>query len=372
MSVEKPNILFVLLDGARWDRLKISEQFSKLQKEGFLFDNVSAAYPYTFGEMNTIFTGLFGKENGVDAYYKMFKLKDSVDYLPEILKNNGYFTSCNLISDKVISSRGFDIYESHDEYEDNVTQKHIELIERSFSNPEKKPFFTFLQFSKIHTATVSEILKKFEWNDPIFYENKKENLQVYDDAFIQSCIYAEKIFEKIKELGSCENTIVIFFADHGTGNGERFGERNYGVFLFEETIRTFYLFIGPKIQKNIKSSELFSVTQIFPTLLDISHQQSSSRVSLYPSMQAENTSFPKSEFTFSETGGLQGPFPSPLSPNVFCIKNSIYKLIFYKTPNKFELFNLEDDPNEKNNLFGTNLKIEELLKQKLFEWMNRK
>ncbi len=371
MSLQKPNIIFVLLDGARWDRLNISKQFSKLQKEGFLFDNISAAYPYTFGEMNTIFTGLFGKENGVDAYYKMFRLKDSVDYLPEILKNNGYFTSCDLISDKVISSRGFDIYQSHDEYKDNVTLKHIDLIEKSFFNLEKKPFFTFLQFSKIHTATVSEILKKFEWNDPIFYDNKKENLQVYDDAFIETGFYAEKIFEKIKELGICENTFIIFFADHGTGNGERFGERNYGVFLFEETIRTFYLFIGPKIEKNLKSSKLFSATQIFSTILDICNSNDSLPQSLFPSIKSKNSDFPDLEFTFSETGGLQGPYPSPMKPNVFCIKNLNFKLIYYETPDEFELFNIHDDPLEKNNIFGTGLEIEEILKIKLFEWKNR-
>ena len=86
----KPNIIFVLLDGARWDRLDKSDDFLKLQKNGFLINNVSAAYPYTFAEMNSIFTGLFGKENGVDAYYKMFRLNDSVEFLPEILQKNGY------------------------------------------------------------------------------------------------------------------------------------------------------------------------------------------------------------------------------------------------------------------------------------------
>ena len=95
----KPNIILVLLDGARWDRLYKSDYFTSIQKEGFLLDNITAAYPYTFAAVNSIFTGLFGKENGVDAYYKMFKLKESVDYLPEILQKEGYFTSCDLISD---------------------------------------------------------------------------------------------------------------------------------------------------------------------------------------------------------------------------------------------------------------------------------
>jgi len=368
----KPNIIFVLLDGARWDRLDKSDDFLKLQKNGFLLNNVSAAYPYTFAEINSIFTGMFGKENGVDAYYKMFRLNETVDFLPELLQKNGYFTSCDLISDKVISSRGFDIHQAHDEYVDDLFSRHPDLIKKSFFNPEKKPFFTFLQFSKIHTATVSELLKKFEWDDPLFYQNKETNLQIYDDAFKESGKYAQKIMDTINELEINNNTFVIFFSDHGTGNGERFGERNYGVFLYEETIRTFYLFIGPNIEKNKISSKLFSVLQIFPTLLelcDCSHH--SIQKSIFSHLKFPKDDFKETLFTFSETGGLQGPFPSPKSPNVFCVKNSKFKLLYYKTPNNFELFDLEKDQKEKNNLYGQSLEIEKILTKKLFDWINR-
>ena len=101
------------MDGSRWDRLDISNEFSELKKEGSIFDNITTTAPYTFASVNTIFTGLYGKDNGVDAYYNMFKLKDSIEFLPEYLQNNGYFTSCNLISEKVISKRGFDIHQFH-------------------------------------------------------------------------------------------------------------------------------------------------------------------------------------------------------------------------------------------------------------------
>ena len=196
----KPNILLVLLDGARTDRLNKSEHFESLKKLGFLFDNVTAAYPYTFGAVNSIFTGLFGKENGVDAYYKMFKLKDDVDFLPELLQKNGYYTCCNLISEKVISKRGFDLYESHNEYEDDLTEIHPKLIKRAFSEAKGRPIFTFLQFSKIHTVTVSEILKKYEWDDKSYYQNKSKNLENYDKAFFDSSKYAEKIHKTIQSL----------------------------------------------------------------------------------------------------------------------------------------------------------------------------
>ena len=98
----KPNLFFVLLDGSRWDRTNSSPDFLDIQEKGTLMNNVTTAAPYTFASMNVIFTGKYGKENGVDAYYKMFRLKGSIDFLPELLQKNGYFTTCDLISDKVI------------------------------------------------------------------------------------------------------------------------------------------------------------------------------------------------------------------------------------------------------------------------------
>ena len=363
-----------MLDGSRWDRLHISSEFQTLQKQGTLLNNVSAAYPYTFAALNAIFTGLFGKENGVNAYYKMFRLKDTVPFLPELLQKNGYFTSCDLISDKVISKRGFDIHQSHDEYVDDLTIRHPELIKKTISEANGKPIFTFLQYSRIHTVTVSEVLKKFDWDDEEFYAQKEKNLTKYDEVFLETTSYAKKIQDIVNELNISDNTIIIFFCDHGTGIGERFGERNYGIFTYEETLRTYYLFIGPNILKNNSSNELLSSTRLYSTLLDLCGVKLDSlqiEKSLKPFLFGTAKYLTPDKYTFTETGGLQGPFPSPKEPNVFCIKTKTHKLIYFKTVNEWKLFNLIDDPKELNNLYGKSLDVEYDLKQKLLDWINR-
>jgi len=370
----KPNIIFVLLDGSRWDRLHISPEFSELKKDGTLLTNVTTTAPYTFASMTSIFTGLYGKENGVNAYYKMFRLYDSVDYLPEIFSKNGYFTSCDLISEKVISSRGFDIYQSHDEYKDDLTIRHPQLIEKTLKKADGNPIFLLLQFSRIHTVTVSEVLKKYEWDDKEYYENQKENLKSYDNVFVETAKYALKIKQTIEKLNISQNTILIFFTDHGTGIGERFGERNYGVYLHEETIRTIYLFIGTKIKKNQEFSNMFSSIDIMPTVLELCDIKIPNKIqgkSLISFLTRNPEINKESDYTFSETGGLQGPFPSPMEPNVFCIKNNNYKLIFFKTTNDWKLYDLKNDPLEQKNLYGKNLDIESILKEKLQNWINR-
>ncbi len=369
----KPNIILVLLDGSRYDRIKTSKEFSDILTHGTLLNNVSTAIPYTFGSLNVILTGRYGKDNGVNGYYKMLRLKESINFLPELLKNNGYFTSRGLISDKILSKRGFDLRKEFNEYETDLNVEHPELIKETFSNSNGKPFFLLLQFTRIHTVTVTEVLKKYDWDDKNFYNNIEQNLETYDKVFNEAGIYAQKIKDTVDELKISDNTIIIFFTDHGTGVGERFGERNYGSFTYEETIRTFYHFIGNKIKKNACSNSLLSTIDIYPTLLEfckIKPEKDLPGKSFATYLENEIVELKNREFTFSETGALHGPFPSPEVSNVFCIKTPKYKLMYLKDANEWKFYDLIKDPNEIKNLHGQELIEETDLKNKLLDWIN--
>ena len=370
----KPNIIFVLLDGSRWDRINHSPEFCEIMREGTFMNNVTTSIPYTIGSVNVLLSGLYGKENGIDAYYKMFRLKDSVKILPEILQEGGYFTACDLLSEKIISKRGFDIHQFHDEYNDDLTLRHPEFIKNCLTNANGKPLFLFLHFTRIHTVTVSEVLKKYDWNDKEFYARKKENLLNYDKTFLEVGNYAKLIKKTIAELGISNDTILIFFSDHGTGVGERFGERNYGSFTYEETIRTFFLFIGKDIIKNRINEKLRENIDIFPTILELigtktkydGHGESFSKY-----LKDANGNIQSKKFVYSETGALQGPFPSPREPNVFCVKTEDYKLIYLKTPEEWRLYNLRNDPDEINNIYNESDVVGKELQRKILQWINR-
>ena len=370
----KPHIIFILLDGSRVDKIETSSEFVELLNEGTLVNNVTTSMPYTFGALNTILTGQYGKENGVNGYYKVANLRSDIPFLPEILEQNEYFTARGLMDNRILSTRGFHITEEFNEYDEDLNIKHPELIKSSFSKANGKPLFVLLQFSRIHTVTATKVLNKFEWDDQSFYDNKKENMKNYELVFREAGIYSKKILDVINELGILENSIIIFFSDHGTGIGERFGERNYGSFTYEETIRTYYHFIGKDILKNNSSSSLISSIDILPTILDLSGITISAKLpgkSFSKFLKGEKTYLEEKDFTFSETGALHGPFPSPEKSNVFCIKTSTHKLIFQKDQNEWSLYDLKNDPNELNNLFGKGVSVENLLKKQLLAWIKR-
>ena len=366
-------MIFVLLDGCRWDRTDISNDFKELQSEGTFFNNVITAIPYTVGAVNVILSGLYGKDNGIDAYYKVLDLKESIKVLPEIFQENGYFTSCHLLHEKIVSKRGYDIHQAHKLSGDQFSI-HNQLLKKSFEMANGKPVFSFLHYTLIHDIIVTEVLPKYEWDDKSYYEQKEQNLKRYDNLFLETTKYAKKIRDVIHEIANPEETIIVFFSDHGTAIGERFGERNYGSYTYEETIRTFYLFMGRNILKNQKSDSLKSTIDVFPTILElceINYDADLPGIIFANELKNGIVENHDEREVFSETGAVHGLYPSPEKPNVFCIKTNKHKLIYFETPNEWSLFDLENDPLEQKNIFGTGISLEKELQEKLLNWINR-
>ena len=65
------NVILILLDGARIDRLPVSYGLKKLVTKGTLFSQMIAAAPYTVASIHSLFTGLYATTNGVNCYNNM-------------------------------------------------------------------------------------------------------------------------------------------------------------------------------------------------------------------------------------------------------------------------------------------------------------
>ena len=77
------------------------------------------------------------------------------------------------------------------------------------------------------------------------------------------------MFDKILEKNLNENSIIIVMADHGMGVGEKVGERAYGIFTYDYSIKTFAYFIQPKLFPTGKRfQELTETIDIMPTILN--------------------------------------------------------------------------------------------------------
>ena len=85
---DKPNVILLLIDGARIDRLKESKDFIDCISLGSTFTDMFSYAPYTLASMCATFSGMYGTRNGVDAYSKMFQYNDKVKFFADVDQSN--------------------------------------------------------------------------------------------------------------------------------------------------------------------------------------------------------------------------------------------------------------------------------------------
>ena len=184
--------------------------------------------------------------------------------------------------------------------------------------------------------------------------------------------YLNGIIDRIKLLRLYDNSIILVLSDHGSSIGDKIGEKMYGSYLYDYTIRCFLYMIGKDLPKNMEINNLVRNIDVLPTILDILKIRQKRALSQYKQIQGKSfLKFAKGKFdertAYSETGGLGGYTPSPKVHNVKSVRTNKWKLIYNETSKKKELYDLERDPKEEKNLFGTGLEIENEMNKKLEE-----
>ena len=262
----------------------------------------------------------------------------------------------------MIPQQGFDKVRMHNEFESDLTKRHPEIL---LQIKNKQPFFLFLDYNQVHTNLVKDVIKKYTDFDKEYFDNREKNYAYYVELVKKSGEYLKMMIEKLKELGLYDNTILLVFSDHGCSTGDRFGEKVYGVYLYDYTIRTFLYMIGKGLPKNVEVNNLARSVDFLPTVLDMlkipaNHDKK------YKKMHGESllnmlNGAKDDRIAYSETGGLGGPTPSPEVHNVKCVRDSKWKLVYNLATKKKELYNLERDPKEENNLTGKEPEVENYL-----------
>ena len=365
-SLSGKNIILITLDGFRKDKIGLSPALKSIKENSYYFSEMNTNVPYTFAAHHLIFSGMYPSRNGVDGYYKMFNFKkDEIITLAQLLKENNYYTVSETLDESVLPRQGFDEYNLFDEKTANLKKRHAELIKRL---SKKEKFFAFLHFTDTHLHYVRKIIQKYgkSGNDDEYYKLKKENNDKYEACTPLTDDYIAEIKNALDENGLSENTLLIIISDHGTSLGEKYGEKFYGVFVYEDTINIFCIIHIPDKSQKIITKQC-STIDLYPTIAELagvkiikkSKIQGISLLDLAENPSAENRP------VFVETGGLYGPWPSPEKHNIFCVKADGKKLIYNDTPETWEFYDLKNDPDELDNKYDAHSKEINNLKKKL-------
>ena len=363
--MNKKNVIIILIDGGRLDRAQNSLVFNTLKNKSAFFSNSITYGPHTIAAMHAVFSGTYGVRTGTNSYWSTYKFKkDKFKTITEYLKDHNYYTCGDVHSEIVIPKQGFDQFQIHDVYNDDLTQRHIGLLEQmKIKNDTDISFFLYLQYSNIHTTISDEVLKVYDNFSKEYFENRKLNEQRYDKEFKKAENYLTNILEKINLLGLDKNSLILIMSDHGISVGERLGERAYGVFCYDYTIKTFAYFIYPgvnpiEITQQVRTIDFMSTILDYLKIEQDKNYENPDGESLLPLI---NGKLLKEKIAYSETGNPLDDNKPPKEPNTKSVRTSKWKLIINEYNNTRELYDLENDPDEKNSVIGKYPDVEKTL-----------
>ena len=407
MSV-KPNILLIAIDTLRYDHLgcygykrNTSPNIDKwLASNGVVMENHFTTTTYTHPAFTSIFTGHHPLYHGVVYQKAKEPLSKDIPTLPEYFKNAGYFT-CGLdqlaFCDAVKHfGYGYDIIKGPKDFPplddsigghrnglNRVKQLVMEILEQAVSH---QPFFMYLHVWDPHRAYNARLQYKDRFltgnePDPFNYSTikKKEEhpeepknmdytIAQYDASIFDCDEALGHLFGKIDSLG-LSDMLVALTSDHGEELGEhRIYTRHAGAFDTNLHVPFIIRWSG-KLPAGARRDSLTSHVDITPTLLSlagIKHQNKFSGIEL------DNVIKGKSENTY------EAVFGHTINPDMRrCIRTKKYKFLKQVKgapreeawPDR-ELYNLRNDPGEKNNISLDYPEISDQYEQWLDEWVD--
>lgn len=436
---ELPNILIISLDSLRPDHfscygypLDTTPNIDKLAKEGALFKTVISEGNWSTPGAFSLHTSLYppvyragnaGSSSGTQVVPEGFEAP------AKILKKYGY----EIVDDAyVYQNSGFDtkieggnkldfepLIKAIEKYKDKRFLLYYQYVGISLPYNPPEPYDTMF-FPKNYIMTKSSIVnldvtrrvrcvRKWSLAKP---DEKETFLKNFDytkvpskgagaelglgfadlqpeDAIPIRALYdgdlrwtderLGKVFDKLKELGLYDKTLIIIAADNSEelmerGNVGHASECAEGT-MFDEMIKIGLIMRYPKaIPQDAVVDSQVQTLDIFPTIFDmlgIEIPKSYQGKSLLPLIKGEKRKVRDYAFSEGTPGGyLQAADDMRMMK---CVRNERWKLIKYENFSKepyYELYDLKKDPNEKGNLIDKEPEVVLQLKSALEDWIN--
>lgn len=439
--MNKYNLLIITPDQLRYDFLGCyghdsigTQHIDRISNQGVRFENCYCAAPLCGPSRISFATSTYMGEHGHRNYWSTIEPK--VPNLMTSLKNAGYRTGMfgknHLFTYEKLPRVWDELdeiclgnYDDHPQYihsfsaftmepdhRYNITER-LTTETMEFMNKSSQPFLAWINYQDPHPAyTCPEpyagLFNPDDIDLPYNYRNFDKNTQPIrneiwrihsemelcsdDDMRRAVAMYmgqiryvddnVGRVLAMLDETGLAENTIVVFFSDHGEFIGH-LGMTHKGPMFYDSLTRMAVLIRHPqKKWRGVCYDGLVEQVDLAPTLLE------ELGVDIPPTMvgrslkaDLDNGVYHGRETILCEAGGgaptCKEPIPghkikAPHSPTSFgpgaMIRQGDWKLSVY-SDDRGELYNIKDDPEEINNLYDnpTYRELQEKLTLKLLK-----
>lgn len=214
---------------------------------------------------------------------------------------------------------------------------HYMDVHYPFQPPER--FLKDLDIDSLSKRRVAELNGKMQEDpDELTEENIDDLLKLYEGEIRFTDHYIGKVLDDLKQRDLLDETIVVITADHGEAFGEhdRFGHHHY---LYDELIRVPLIIHAPKISRRSINQQV-SLVDLGPTLYDLLNIEILGEVqgtSFAPLLRGEEMEEEVSIATAARGGTL-------------ACRTSEWKCFWLVEEGRVELYDLQSDPNELNDV----------------------
>ena len=409
-----PNIIFILTDDQRWDALGHAgnqiiqtPQMDQLAKEGTWFSHAIVTTPICSASRASLFTGVHERRHRYTFQTGAISDRFMLYSYPQLLKDAGYSTAFfGKFGVNYPKKEGmFDVIEDYDrnnrftDYrgyyyktlgKDTVHltrytgQKAIDFIEES---PADRAFCLSLSFSAPHAHDGAE--EQYFWQketDPLYQDMIMPGPDLAEDKYFQQLpqpvregfnrtrwhwrydtpekyqhsvkgyyrmiggidLEIAKIRKKLKEKGLDKNTVIILMGDNGYYLGER---QLAGKWLMHDnSIRVPLIIYDPRSKGHKDIDEMALNIDVPATILDIAGLEQPATwhgKSLYPLVSGKSKSIARDTVLIEHLWEFENIPPSE------GVRTPNWKYFRYVNDRSVEeLYNLDKDPREINNLAG--------------------
>ena len=160
---------------------------------------------------------------------------------------------------------------------------------------------------------------------------------------------AKNLFQMLEEFEILEDTIVVITADHGDEFNDH-GSLSHDGKFFDELVHVPFMIYDTDIQGIKRVDTLMSNINIPPTILNFFSLENDPKFQGKSMLPLEDF---KTEGVFGEAIGKLGHQTKPTDKPAYYYTDGYYKIIYYEEGDKYTLFDLINDPQEKINLIDS-------------------
>ena len=352
------NLVVITLDTTRADRIGAygraragTPHLDALAQDGVLFDHATASAPITLPAHSSLFTGRFPPQHGVRDNGGYF-LSDQEQTLAETLKARGYatggFIAAYVLDSKWGIAQGFDTYV--DDFDLSkykvfsmgaIQRPGNEVVDKAvpwMDEHRAAPFFAWIHLYDPHAPYAAP--------EPFRSDYAGDRYQgeiAFTDAQVG------RVVQFLRDRDLYDRTVIVVIGDHGESLGDH-GEDGHGFFVYESVVHVPFVVRAPEASmKGRRVADTVRSVDVMPTVLDLLGVEKPAGAAIDGASLRPLMTGARPELGLEAYAEAVYPLHHFGWSDLRALRQGRYKLIAAPRP---ELYDLQEDPAETNNIFA--------------------